>query len=202
VDYGVDGALRPRGAILALTATFEIVRYDTSGDVERIFHVDPPELQYSESTSLAVDGSNRMVLAGGVWDGVSATNFVVVRVKPGGDLDDTFSRDGLVVTDVTADGAYCDADRAMDVEIQSDGNILAAGRTCARADRGIDFGVVRYGQRGRRDPTFGNDGIVRTDFGGAEFANASALRFGRLVVAGSGGRGTDYDFAIARYRLD
>jgi uncharacterized delta-60 repeat protein len=187
VDYGVDGALRPRGAILALTATFEVVRYDSSGDIQRIFRVDPPELEYSESTSLAVDGSNRMVLAGAVWDRVSATDFVVVRVKPGGGLDDTFSRDGLVVTDVTADGAYCDVDRAMDVAIQADGKILAAGRTCSLPARGIDFGVVRYGQHGRRDTTFGKDGIVRTDFSGAEFANTSALRFGRLVVAGSRG---------------
>jgi uncharacterized delta-60 repeat protein len=201
-DYGMDGALRPRGAILALTATFEIVRYASSGEVGRIFRVDPPRLASSESTSLAVDESNRMVLAGAVWDGVSATDFVIVRVKPGGGLDDTFSRDGLVATDVTADGAYCDADRAMDVEIQHDGKILAAGRTCAPPERGIDFGVVRYGQHGRRDETFGKEGIVRTDLRGAEFANASALRFGKLVVAGSGGRGTDYDFALARYRLE
>jgi uncharacterized delta-60 repeat protein len=202
VDYAMDGALRPHGVILALTATFEIVRYDSSGEVQRIFRIDPPRLASSESTSLAVDGNNRMVLAGAVWDGRTATDFVVVRVKPGGGLDDTFSRDGLVATDVTADGAYCDADRAMDVEIQQDGKILAAGRTCAAPERGIDFGVVRYGQHGRRDETFGKEGIVRTDFRGAEFANASALRFGKLVVAGSGGRGTDYDFALARYRLD
>jgi hypothetical protein len=42
-----------------------------------------------------------------------------------------------------------------------------------------------------------------TDFRGAVFANASALRFGKLVVAGSGGHGAegDYDFALARFRL-
>jgi uncharacterized delta-60 repeat protein len=204
VDYGVDGALRPGGAILALTKTFEIVRYDSSGEVIRIFRIDPPELEYAGSTSLAVDESNRIVIAGGVWDRVSSTDFVVVRFKPGSGLDETFSRDGLVTTDVTAEGAYCDEDQAMDVEIQGDGKILAAGRTCERPERGIDFGVVRYGQYGRRDKTFGNEGIVRTDFRGAEFANASALRFGKLVVAGSGGRGAegDYDFALARYRLD
>jgi uncharacterized delta-60 repeat protein len=203
-DYGVDGALRPRGAILALTATFEIVRYDSRGKVERIFRVDPAALESSESTSLAVDESSRMVLAGAVWDGASATDFVVVRVKPGGGLDETFSRDGLVATDVSADGAYCDADRVMDVEIQGDGKILAAGRTCARPERGIDFGVVRYGPHGRRDKSFGREGIIRTDFRGAEFANSSALRSGKLVVAGSGGRGTegDYDFALARYRVE
>jgi uncharacterized delta-60 repeat protein len=201
-DYGMDGLLRPRGAILALTATFEIVRYDSSGEVKRIFRVNPPELEYSDSTSLAVDERSRMVVAGAVWDGASATDFVVVRVKARGGLDDAFSRDGLVATDVSTDDAYCDADRATDVEIQGNGKILAVGRTCSRPERGIDFGVVRYGPYGRRDETFGKEGIVRTDFRGAEFANASALRFGKLVVAGSGGRGTDYDFALARYRVE
>jgi uncharacterized delta-60 repeat protein len=164
---------------------------------------DPPELEHSESTSLTVDVNNRIVLAGEVWDGAYATNFAVVRVKPGSGLDETFGDDGLVITDVTADGAYCDPDRATDVEIQEDGKILAVGRTCSPPERGIDFGLVRDEEDGRRDGKFGKDGIVRTNFPGAEFASASALEFGKLVVAGSVRHDYDnYDFGLARYRLD
>ena len=203
VDYGVDGALLPSGAVLALTSTFEVVRYEPSGNVDRVFRVDDPKLASAGSTSFRLDAGNRMVIAGGIWDGASATDFLVVRLKTGGGLDETFGGDGLAVTDVTPDGSYCEPDEAKDVEIQGDGKVLAAGRACGHPERGIDFAVVRYRPNGRRDATFGRNGIVRTDFRGAEFANASALRFGKLVVAGSGGRGAegDYDFALARYRL-
>jgi uncharacterized delta-60 repeat protein len=201
VDYGADGALRPNGDILALTRTFEVVRYGPSGDLEHVFRVDPPELEHSEATSLIVDRHGRLLLGGEVWDGASATDVIVARLTPGTGLDETFSRDGLAINEASELGSYCDPDRVMDLELQDDGKILAAGRACS-APNDIDLTVVRYREDGRRDNSFGGDGIVRTSLGGAEFANASALRFGKLVVGGSGAvGGGDYDFVLTRYRV-
>jgi uncharacterized delta-60 repeat protein len=58
------------------------------------------------------------------------------------------------------------------------------------------FGLARYDARGALDPTFGEDGKIRTRFAHASTAHAVALQAdGKIVVAGSSGG----DFALARY---
>jgi uncharacterized delta-60 repeat protein len=205
LDTAVDLALRGDGKIVALSASFDVVRYQANGRLDRSFGrrgVVARDLGYSASAALALQRDSKMVLAGQVYDpdGVStfrgSSDFALVRLMPGGRLDTTFSRDGRVVTDL-AGSVFCEEDRATDVEIQSDGRILAAGRACAP---GVDFAVLRYRGNGRLDPTFSKDGKKTTDLGGAEFGQAAALRFGKLVVAGSGGRRND--FALARYLVE
>jgi uncharacterized delta-60 repeat protein len=57
---------------------------------------------------------------------------------------------------------------------------------------------------GDLDPTFGASGIVTTNLGGDEAANAVALQAdGRIVVAGETTTGSTFgDFAVARYETD
>ena len=54
---------------------------------------------------------------------------------------------------------------------------------------------------GSLDPTFGNSGIVRTDFGnGGDSGNAAALQpDGKILLAGTVFNGIDEDMALARY---
>ena len=54
---------------------------------------------------------------------------------------------------------------------------------------------------GSLDPTFGNGGIVRTDFGnGGDSGNAAALQpDGKILLAGTVFNGIDEDMALARY---
>jgi uncharacterized delta-60 repeat protein len=204
-DTAVDVALRRDGRIVALSSSFDVVRYQPNGRLDRSFGnqgIAARDLGYSASAALAHQPNNKMVLAGQMYDpnGVSghrgSSDVALVRLMPGGGLDTSFSGDGIVVTDV-AGSVFCEEDRATDVEIQADGRILAAGRACAP---GIDFAVLRYRPNGRLDRTFSTDGKITTDLGGAEFGQASALRFGKLVVAGSGGRNND--FALARYLVE
>src|SRR5262245_12063781 len=52
---------------------------------------------------------------------------------------------------------------------------------------------------GALDPTFGSGGLVTTDFGGSDSAQAVAIQSdGKIVAAGSSGG----DFALARYNAD
>ena len=116
-----------------------------------------------------------------------------------GDLDPTFGNDGRVVTDFTRAN-----DGASDVAIQSNGKIVAVGRASTRRFYGR-FALARYRPTGRLDRTFGEDGLVTTNFVEREdAASAVALQAdGRIVVVGGAAQtARDSSFAVARYTRD
>jgi uncharacterized delta-60 repeat protein len=84
-------------------------------------------------------------------------SYVVARFHPHGGLDRAFGKGGVLRIDVGHNDEDHDAARA--VAVQPDGKIIVAGRSYPG-----DFGVVRLLPDGRRDPTFGERGIVRTFF--------------------------------------
>jgi uncharacterized delta-60 repeat protein len=122
-----------------------------------------------------------------------------------GDLDSGFGTGGKVTTGITSSST----DSANAVAVQTDGKVVAAGRSGGSA-LGGDFAVVRYNANGTLDTGFGGDGNVTTDFGGGVDATARAVAIqsdGKIVVAGFtasdqvGGQGPG-DFALARYNAD
>jgi uncharacterized delta-60 repeat protein len=142
--------------------------------------------------------------------------FVIARFRPGGALADSFGRNGVLRVDVGRSPEDHDAARA--VAIERDGKIVVAGRTYLGS-----FGLLRLMPDGRRDPTFGRHGIVRTRFyvrlrdsKGKAFqisvnrpATSLALAAGgKIVVAGGsdfrGRRGRFYrnHGAVVRYLPD
>jgi uncharacterized delta-60 repeat protein len=110
-----------------------------------------------------------------------------------GDLDPTFSSDGVKVT--TFPGHY---GIAHDVVIQPGGRIAAVGFMHTNQGIESDFALARYTPLGQLDRNFGNGGRVLTDFDGrydVGYALAS-MSDGRIVAVGSS---TD-DIAVALYR--
>jgi uncharacterized delta-60 repeat protein len=99
-----------------------------------------------------------------------------------GDLDPTFGRGGLKMTDF-----HGGADLAHAVAIQADGKIVVAGTTYQDNDYTTeDFAVARYTATGQLDDSFGTKGRVTTDFPGLA-AVASAVLVqpdGKILVAG------------------
>jgi uncharacterized delta-60 repeat protein len=117
-----------------------------------------------------------------------------------GSLDPGFGEGGKVTTDFPLG-----SDGITDVAIQRNGKIVAVG--FAGSDSAVtgDFAIARYTRDGSLDPTFGNGGVVTTDFfANRDEASAVALqRDGKLVVAGTArGGDTGPDFAVARYNRD
>jgi uncharacterized delta-60 repeat protein len=105
-----------------------------------------------------------------------------------GHLDPRFGNGGVVTT--TIEGA----EFANSVAIQPDGKILATGSS------NLKFAVIRYNPDGTLDATFGAGGVVVT---GLErltgYASSIALQQdGKIVLAGSEGRGALWTFAIVR----
>jgi uncharacterized delta-60 repeat protein len=123
---------------------------------------------------------------------LAATLALGIASAAPGDLDTSFSGDGIVTTAV---GAGNDVGNA--VAIQSDGKIVVAGTALAANN---DFAVVRYNTDGTLDTSFSGDGMVTTPIGASsDVGNAVAIQSnGKIVVAG----GTGADFALARYNTD
>ena len=116
--------------------------------------------------------------------GSSGGDFALARYDVDGALDQSFSGDGSVTTDLGG------LDSAQDVAIQADGRIVVAGHS------GGNFALARYTAAGGLDTSFSGDGLQTTDFGAADGATAVAIQAdGRIVLAGS----SDGDFALARY---
>jgi uncharacterized delta-60 repeat protein len=88
---------------------------------------------------------------------------------------------------------------AEDMAVQTDGKIVLAGRTDARAGT-LQFGVARVNADGTLDTGFGTNGIVVTDVFG-QFSRPTGVAIqadSKIVVAGTA-RGAGADFAIVRY---
>jgi uncharacterized delta-60 repeat protein len=92
-------------------------------------------------------------------------------------------------------------DYAYAVAVQPDGNVLVAG---SRYEHLGDFAILRLTRDGAPDPTFGNGGMVFTDFGSFDSAYAIAVQAdGKIVAAGTTTvQGSSFDFAVARYLPD
>ena len=112
-----------------------------------------------------------------------------------GDLDPTFSGDGLQTT------AFLDNDRANGVAIQTNGKIVAVGGTSWIPDVEISyFALARYNPNGTLDPSFSGDGMQTTRAGGNSGASDVAIQpNGKIVAVGSNSAGSGGNFALARY---
>jgi uncharacterized delta-60 repeat protein len=92
-------------------------------------------------------------------------------------------------------------DGANAVAVQPDGQILAAGFAETTPGHFFDFALVRYNPDGTLDRSFGNNGIVTTDFGSeSEAATAVAIQpDGKIVAIGSS---LQIGGLLARYNPD
>jgi uncharacterized delta-60 repeat protein len=98
-----------------------------------------------------------------------------------GDLDPTFSDDGMQFTDFGA------TDKVDDIAIQADGKIVAVGERRVFNSHS-KFAVARYNTDGSLDTTFSGDGIDTIDFSDEDenaYARGVAIQNdGKIVVAG------------------
>jgi uncharacterized delta-60 repeat protein len=151
---------------------------------------------------VAIQSDGKIIAAGSSLDSNGFGDFALARYKThkAGSLDSTFGAGGKVTTDLSGNGSD---DYAYALAIQSDGKIVAAGRSYV-AD--YDFALARYSADGSLDGTFGTGGKVLTDFSGNgsdDEAVALAIQGdGKIVVAGISDAAGGGDFALARYNTD
>jgi uncharacterized delta-60 repeat protein/uncharacterized repeat protein (TIGR01451 family) len=194
-EWGSAVAIQSDGKIVAVGGAdgdFALARYEYDGSLDSTFGVsgtvttDFGGFDYGQAVAIQSDG--KIVAVGGT-DG----DFALARYEDDGSLDSTFGINGIMTT-------YSGGpDGGNAIAIQSDGRIVVAG------DAGGDFGVVRYNDEGDLDSTFGIGGVVKTDFGASDGANAIGIQTdGKIVVAGTIDYlySTDSDMGVVRYNTD
>ncbi|HLJ07018.1 MAG TPA: hypothetical protein VKX24_00655, partial [Acidimicrobiia bacterium] len=145
----------------------------------------------------------RFLFVGGLAGTLLLGCGVASAAPSGGSLDPSFGNGGIVTT---PEGQSPSAAFADGVTSVSGGETVAVGVATGTNGTGV-FTLARYRSDGSLDPSFGNGGIVTTDFGlgGDDLAAAVATEpNGNLVVVGQAADSgdTDYSWAVAEYRAN
>ena len=209
-----DGRILVAGMVSDLATTslqLAVARYQPDGSVDAGFGAagiaaTPVGAAGAGATALALQPDGKVLVAGTAYaHGPTADEFALARFTADGQLDQTFGGAGIVATHIDLNGAAVQA-----VVLQRDERILVSGTAFSNGPTDDDFALVRYTADGRLDGSFGNGGIVTTDFGSGEADARPALdrvggvavgSNGRIVVGGST-RGDHQAFAVARYTPD
>ncbi len=198
IPNGADAAnavaLQPDGKIVVAGShanDFAVARYNMDGSLDTGFNSTGTRTLHVGSNAdvayaVAIQSDGKVVVAG-----ATNNNFVVARFNSDGSLDTSgsFNPNGYVTTNFP--GNVTDA--AYAVALQGDGKIVAAGVSTN------NFAVARYNTNGSLDTTFDTDGMVTTNFGSTDTANAVAVQpDGKIVAAGV----SNNNFSVARYNTN
>jgi len=184
----------------AYETAFTIVRHNVDGSLDASFDVDGivrTEVSTSNdgATSVAIQEDGKIVAAGISLEDLGPTSFfAVVRYNSDGSLDNSFDSDGIVTTLVS------DYSSASALAIQSDGKILAGGKTYDGV--GYGFALVRYNEDGSLDNSFGGDGIVTTLVGFGYLEEIVLQADGKILAFGYASATMGQQFCVVRYNLD
>ncbi|MCE7980091.1 MAG: hypothetical protein DYG89_02770 [Caldilinea sp. CFX5] len=183
-----DGKLVAAGSVSTIgNPDIALVRYNADGSLDTSF--DGDGIVFTDFGN--VDNANALVLQpdGKLVVAVNSGNsdIALVRYNADGSLDSSFKGRG--------------SGGASALVRQPDGKLVVAGGR--GSDGAADLALARYNADGSLDNSFDGDGIVLTDFGGSEYANALVLQSdGKLVAAGYTTSGGNEDFGLVRYNAD
>jgi uncharacterized delta-60 repeat protein len=116
--------------------------------------------------TMALDQSGNFVIAGSIGHDLYNTryDYLLVRCKSSGQIDNSFGDNGKVITPYQ----NYNANGITDIAIQPDKKIVVTGdnSTLGLSNVITNFTVVRYSMNGDLDSSFGDNGTVITNFSG------------------------------------
>jgi uncharacterized delta-60 repeat protein len=180
-----------------------IVRHNADGSLDssfaeggtRIVRVGIHSIFYS--VYLLPDG--KIMAVGGTSPFGRTFDFLVCRFTSSGNLDTTFSDDGIVVT--SFDEGEPD-DYANAIVYQPDGKFIAGGASTGFPSI-FRFGLARYDANGSLDQSFGENGKVVTLLPGQHLIGDLSVRpDGKILASGEPGFASGHQISIARYNSD
>ncbi|MFN0037183.1 MAG: T9SS type A sorting domain-containing protein [Saprospiraceae bacterium] len=154
----------------------------------------------SDANAVVVQADGKIVVVGSTTTGTagSSYDYGVVRYRPDGSLDNTFSLNGEANFGI----ANADGDYAKAVAILSNGKILVAGNSDTGAGE-TAFSALLLNPSGTSfDVSFGNNGKLLLE--GVDFwMEAMVLQSdGKIVAAGHASNSQNDDFALLRLHPD
>lgn len=206
-DLGADITIGPNGTIIiagisnmytpANEPVFIVSRFLSNGLPDNSFgtggQVSTTLPGTENRVSKVVSQADGKILVAGSTGNLHKTNMTLIRYTATGELDTTFSTDGIMtVSDI---GTFS---TASGLALQDDGKVILAGN-CLRNDS--DFCMIRLQQNGTPDFTFGAGGIVYLDMLKSDFCHALALQSdGKILLGGrTGSTDSEYNIALARF---
>ena len=156
-----------------------------------------------EARAVAFDGTQGIFVGASVREPgefFSTTLFGVFRLDTQGLPDPTFGTDGLATANVLNERAEI----VYDI-LAVDGSVVVVGETARPGSRDRDFAMAKFTPQGVLDPSFGDSGVVLTQWNIPDYDNSTIRAIdrqsdGSLVVAGNFSfKGFDSRAAVARY---
>ncbi|MES2353834.1 MAG: delta-60 repeat domain-containing protein [Pseudomonadota bacterium] len=190
---------------------FAVLRYLSNGRLDRRFGQHGIVLTdfggiNARANSMVLQPDGKIVVAGTLERTFTQPDFVLVRYNTDGSLDSTFGDNGKVFTDVSRG-----IEEANAVRLTPDGKILVGGEAfieCPGLSCGAsNFVLLRYNANGGIDSSFGNGGVVTTDFDIRDGITALDIAPNGKIIAGGfadrlcSGPGCPR-FALARYNVN
>lgn len=178
---------------------FAATRYATDGNLDTSFNTGRGRVvkmissSDSGALSLSVQSDSKFIL-GGPADISSNWDFAFARFLSSGEIDTSFSTDGIHTQPVISG-----EDRLLSLALQENGGIIGSGKAYNGSD--FDFALVRLDASGALDTSFHTDGLLSHSM----IANTPDVAFRALALAGGGILSAGYTedtpnlFAIARY---
>lgn len=189
------------GAMVAGSSRFLVVRLTVDGRLDPTFGGDGIVTTVlagregsAETVTLLPDG--RVVVAGAASD-LTTTSFAVVRYRPGGGRDRTFSGDGIAFA--TFPGApYAIVEDIVAWRSPAD-HLLAVG--LGRDGAEDDIAVASFAPDGKRDAEFGGgDGKTLVSVGPRDIALSVVLQeLGNFLAVGSTNASGSFDSMFVRF---
>jgi uncharacterized delta-60 repeat protein len=219
-DYGDSGSetnavlLQPDGKIVLVGMSgagyltdFVAARFNANGTFDRSFgsggklrtHFEGGYGTGTRAFAAALQPDGKIVAAGEYHTDNGNSQFALARYNTDGSLDQTFGTGGKVIGPAMQGYAF-----ALAAALEPGGNIVIAGYQHT-GNENSDFALMRFTPSGSVDTTFGNGGVVITDFasGSDDIAHSLALqRNGKLLVAGRTGEYPNFRFGVIRYNTD
>ena len=179
---------------------FAVARYDSDGALDAAFSSDGLvtvdfDNKNESGYAVAVQSDGKIVVAGrAATDGMGLTfDFAVVRLTSSGELDASFSSDGLQTVDVGGGNDY-----AYAVAVASDGDIVVVGYGSNGSN--WDVAAIRLDSSGNLDTEFSSDGKALYAIGsGHDYGYGLDIASdGDLLITGSSHNGSDDDVLVLR----
>ncbi len=198
-----DIALQPDGKIVIAGNTVVggsysmfAARLDETGALDNSFGVNGASM-FSIGTGqqffneMVIQNDGKVVLVGAILG--NDADLAIARLNTDGTLDNTFSFDGKLITDINGH------DEATGVQIDSNGKIVVVGVSDNQSL------LVRYTADGMLDNSFGINGKVVHEFSTTSNDRLNCLAIagdGKLVVAGGSYGAVLEEFLVARFDSD
>lgn len=173
---------------------FALIRYLPNGLLDPSFSSDgkvvtPMGTGRDWIEDLVVQNDGKMVVVGKIEDESAATSrddFAVARYTSTGDLDTSFSGDGIYIATLSPQGSGSRDSAARAVQVAVDGKIVVGGYAVRETPALSQFGFLRLDRDGNPDSTFGSGGELLLPITDKDHyvADLAIQRDGKIVGVG------------------